>query len=149
MLAKKDSKCYVCGPDNPLGLQVPFRPDGANGSVAHYLARPEHGGWHGILHGGVTFALLDEALGWALYYQDLAAVTARAETSFLKPVPIGTNVIVKAWVVRNRRRIFEAHAEIRMDGAEGTLLAEAHATMYRIGRSQPLSGQEAQDDVFA
>lgn len=149
MLAKKDSKCYVCGPDNPLGLQVRFEPDGAHGSLARYVARPEHGGWNGILHGGVTFTLMDEALGWALYYQNLPAVTARAETKFHKPVPIGANVIVKAWVVRKRRRLFEAHAEIRMENSETTLLAEADATMYRIAAADAPLGQEEQEDVFA
>ena len=132
MLAKKDSKCYVCGPDNPLGLQVRFRQDGAQGSVARYLARPEHGGWNGILHGGVTFALMDEALGWALYYQNLPAVTARVQTKFRKPIPMGANVVVKAWVVKQRRRLFDMHAEIRMEDAENTLLAETEGTMYRI-----------------
>jgi len=102
MLATRDSKCYVCGPDNPQGLQVPFQRYEPNGSVAHYRARPEHGGWNGILHGGVTFALMDEALGWALFYQDHPAVNARAGTKFHKPVPVGAEVVVKAWVVRKK-----------------------------------------------
>jgi len=149
MLATKDSKCYVCGPDNPLGLQVPFRPDGPYGSVARYHARPEHGGWNGILHGGVTFALMDEALGWALYYQNQPAVTARAETRFHKPVPVGADVVVKAWVVRKRKRLFEAHAEVRMEDPESTLLAETNATMYRVESADTKSKQEEQQDVFA
>jgi len=63
-LAKnKDSRCYVCGPDNPVGLQVPFRPHGEKGSQARYMARAEHAGWNGILHGGIIFTLMDEALG--------------------------------------------------------------------------------------
>jgi uncharacterized protein (TIGR00369 family) len=132
MLASKDSRCYVCGPDNPLGLQVRFRQDGAQGSVARYLARPEHGGWNGIIHGGVIFALMDEALGWALYYQKLPAVTARVETKFRKPMPVGAQVVVKAWVVQQRKRLFDVHAEIRMEDAENTLLAESEGTMCRI-----------------
>jgi uncharacterized protein (TIGR00369 family) len=149
MLAMKDSKCYVCGPDNPQGLQVPFQPNGPNGSVAHYRARPEHVGWNGILHGGVTFALMDEALGWALFYQDHPAVTARAETKFHKPVPVGADVVVKAWVVRKRRRFFEAHAEIRMEDAKNTLLAETNATMCQIESEDAKLRQEEQENVFA
>jgi hypothetical protein len=89
LVGSKDSRCYVCGPNNPLGLRVSFSPDGAQGSQARYTARPEHAGWNGILHGGVTFALMDEALGWSLYYQDLPAVTARVETRFHKPIAVG------------------------------------------------------------
>ncbi len=89
----KDSRCYVCGPDNPLGLRVPFSPNGEQGSQARYTALSEHAGWSGILHGGVTFALMDEALGWSLYYQSLPAVTARVETRFHKPISVGTRLI--------------------------------------------------------
>jgi len=136
MLATKDLNCYVCGPDNPLGLRVPYRRDGKKGSIACYKARAEHGGWSGILHGGVTFALMDEAFGWALYYQQLPAVTARVEAKFHEPIKVGTSVIVKAWVVKERRRLFELHAEVRAE-TDGTLLADADATMYRIGATSP------------
>lgn len=132
LIASKNSNCYVCGPDNPLGLRVPFSPDGEQGSQAEYIARPEHGGWKGILHGGVTFALMDEALGWALYFQKLPAVTARVETRFHKPIAVGAKVTVRAWVVKQRRRLFDAHAEIRLHGPENTLLAECDATMYLL-----------------
>jgi acyl-coenzyme A thioesterase PaaI-like protein len=57
--------CYVCGPDILSGLQVSFMADGAQGSRALYTARPEHEGWPGLLHGGVTFSLMDEALASA------------------------------------------------------------------------------------
>lgn len=133
--ASKNSRCYVCGPDNPFGLMVPFRREGPQGSQARYTARPEHGGWGGILHGGVTFALMDEALGWVLYYRDLPAVTARVEIRFHKPIAIGTKMVVKASVVKRRRRLFDAHAEIRTDGPEDTLLAEADATMCLIDKT--------------
>jgi hypothetical protein len=54
--------CYVCGPDNARGLQVAFLADGAHGSRALYTARPEHEGWPGLLHGGVTFSLRRKGL---------------------------------------------------------------------------------------
>ncbi|PSH03864.1 MAG: thioesterase [Acidobacteria bacterium] len=132
----KNSNCYVCGADNPLGLQVPFSPDGTQGSQGRYTARAEHAGWNGILHGGVTFALMDEAFGYSLYFQDLHAVTARAETRFHKPISVGTKLIVKAWVVKQRRRLFDLHSEIRVDGPESTLLAEADATMFLLDKAE-------------
>jgi hypothetical protein len=36
----KDFYCYVCGPDNKLGLRVLFEQEGAEGNSAHYVARP-------------------------------------------------------------------------------------------------------------
>ena len=32
----KDSRCYVCGPDDPLGLRAQFSRDGARESGALY-----------------------------------------------------------------------------------------------------------------
>ena len=90
LAGNKDPRCYVCGVDNPVGLRVRFAPDGAQGSRACYTARAVHAGWDGILHGGVIFALMDEALGWSLYFQNIVAVTAvvkRASTSRFRWVP--------------------------------------------------------------
>ena len=128
----KTKRCYVCGPENPGGLQVPFFQDGPHGSRALYTARAEHNGWPGMLHGGVTFALMDEALGWAVHFQGLCGVTARADTRFRQPVPIGAKVIIRAWTLEQRHRLMTARAEIRMDNQEQTLLAEIDATMYLL-----------------
>ena len=78
-LQRDTSACYVCGPKNSVGLHVPFTRDGERGARGEYVARAEHCGWPGMLHGGVTFALMDEALAYALYFQQLCGVTARAE----------------------------------------------------------------------
>jgi hypothetical protein len=59
------------------------------------------------------------------------------------------NPVVKARVVLKRRQLFEAHAEIRMEAAETTLLAETNATMYRIESADTKLRQEEQEDVFA
>jgi uncharacterized protein (TIGR00369 family) len=101
---------------------VPFIAVGTDGSQASYTTRREHAGWDGILHGGVTFALMDEAFGWSRYYQNLPVVTARVETRFHKPVAVGTKLTVKAWVMRQRRRLFEAHAEIAWTALKQPLL---------------------------
>ncbi len=128
----KTKFCYVCGPENPCGLRVPFFADGPHGSRALYTARAEHGGWPGMLHGGVTFALMDEALGWAVHFQGLHGVTARADTRFRQPVPIGEKLIIRAWTQAPRRRLMTARAEIRVDNQEQTLVAEIDATMYLL-----------------
>jgi acyl-coenzyme A thioesterase PaaI-like protein len=122
--------CFVCGPDNAVGLHVPFTRDGPHGSRADYTAREEHCGWPGLLHGGVALALLDEALAWALYFQGLFGVTARLETRFRQPIRVGERLIVRAWTVEQRKRIVSARAEIRTAAGGDSPLAEAEATMY-------------------
>ncbi len=127
----KDTTCFVCGPDNPLGLRIPFVRDGENGSAASYVARKEHGGWNGILHGGVTFSVMDEAFGWCLFFQGIPSVTARIETRFHLPIPIGTKLIIRAWVTGKRKRLFDAKAEVRTEDG-GTLFAEATAVLCEV-----------------
>ena len=128
----KTKRCYVCGPENPGGLHVPFFQDGPHGSRALYTAQVDHAGWPGMLHGGVTFALMDEALGWAVHFQGLHGVTARADTRFRQPVPIGAKLIIRGWTLAQRRRLMTARAEIRIDNEEQTLLAEIDATMFLL-----------------
>ena len=85
-----------------------------------------------MLHGGVTFALMDEALGWAVHFQGLHGVTARADTRFRQPVAIGAKLIIRAWTLQQRRQLMTARAEIRLDNQDQTLVAEVDATMYLL-----------------
>lgn len=129
-LSDKDESCYVCGSENSFGLHVPFAPYGENGSRAVYTVRPEHTGWKGILHGGLTFALMDEGLGWALYYQGLRGVTAKTEVRFRSAIRVGTPLVITAVTVERARRIVRARADVRRDDDSNEVLAELSATMY-------------------
>ena len=59
------------------------------------------------------------------------------------PIAVGTRLTIKAWFVRERRRLFDVHAEIRTDDTPSVLLAEADATMYRM----PISAASAQREA--
>ena len=58
-------------PEPGAGLHVPFvqSPDGS--SRAEDVARSEHVGWPEIIHGGLLFTLMDEAVAWAVIYAGL------------------------------------------------------------------------------
>ena len=129
-LDTKTDQCWVCGPGNTSGLKVAFVPHGDNGSRAEYVARAEHGGWPGVLHGGLLLALMDEALGWSLYFHGSGGLTARFDARFRQPVPIGSNLVVRAWTLERRGRLVKARAEVRMDSDHGALVAEADASMF-------------------
>ena len=129
MNAKTD-QCWVCGPANPSGLQVRFEPFGGNGSRARYVARAEHGGWPGVLHGGLLLALMDEALGWSLYFHGAGGVTARFDARFRQQIPIGSTLIIRAWTLERRGRLVKARAEVRAETDDGALLVEATASMF-------------------
>jgi acyl-coenzyme A thioesterase PaaI-like protein len=129
-LDTKTDQCWVCGPGNAAGLKVTFAPDGDNGSRAEYIARAEHGGWPGVLHGGLLLALMDEALGWSLYFHGSGGLTARFDARFRQPVPVGSVLVIRAWTMERRGRLVKARAEERMNTDEGSLVAEADASMF-------------------
>lgn len=132
VLEDKNAQCYVCGSDNSNGLQVPFVPDGENGSYATYIARAEHVGWPGVLHGGVMYALMDEAIGWSLYYSGLRGVTAKTETRFRQPVKVGTPLTITGRIERVARRMVYVSAEVKRSDASAEVVAELSGTMFLL-----------------
>jgi acyl-coenzyme A thioesterase PaaI-like protein len=139
--------CFVCGSENPEGLQIPFerRPEG--GCRAEYSPRPTHVGWPEIIHGGLLFTLMDEAVAWASIYAGRHAVTGKAEARFRAPARVGSRLIVTGWVTTSSRRALRARAEIREGGDAGPVICEMDAVMAvaDIGAmaSEGLDGQHA------
>ncbi len=129
--------CYVCGLENTAGLRIPFRKDGDGGSRAEYVARPEHAGWPEVVHGGLLFTLMDEAVAWACTYSGRRCVTAKAEASFRARARVGMPLIVTGRVTRVTSRALRARAEIRNGDGAGALVAELDAMMVvaREGRA--------------
>jgi uncharacterized protein (TIGR00369 family) len=121
--------CFVCGRDNPIGLHLQFYIDGRQVRTT-FTPLPEHQGWPGILHGGITSTILDETIGRTCFLVDMWAVTARFQVRYLQPIPIGQPLTVTAEIVHQRSRALDAHGEIRL--ADGSLAAEADGTYIRI-----------------
>ncbi len=126
--------CYACGDLNPLGLHLQFEmlPDGS--AQAPFVARPEHQGYPGYVHGGLVTTLLDEAMGWATYGNRIWALTGKMELRFRGPVPAGEPLIVRGRITRDRGRTLDADATL-VD-ADGKVLAEATAILFRATGEQ-------------
>jgi len=107
--------CFVCGPDNPVGLHLRFRRDG-EGVTSEFVPREEHVGWQGIVHGGILAAVLDDAMGNLFYLQGYQALTARMEVRFRKPVRPGERLRVRAWLAAEDDRTLTVRAELVRDG---------------------------------
>jgi acyl-coenzyme A thioesterase PaaI-like protein len=125
--------CYACGDLNPIGLQLKFRMEG-EWAIADFIARPEHQGYPGYVHGGLVSTLLDEAIGWATYGNGIWALTGRLETRFKSIVPTGEPLQVRAVITRDRGRTLDAMAELT--DAQGKVLASATAIMFRATGEQ-------------
>jgi uncharacterized protein (TIGR00369 family) len=121
-------KCFGCGQQNPIGLKLRFRTE-VESVRAEFTPSDVHEGYPGYLHGGITCALLDEAMGWAAYHFSSGAlvVTARVQIKFRRPLLIGEPLNVAASIARKSTRHLWTEATIkRMDGK---VAAEATAIM--------------------
>lgn len=125
--------CYGCGDRNPEGLHIDFQVDGRR-VTGRFTARKAHQGYPGVAHGGIAAAVLDEAMGWAMYAAGAWAMTARMEVRYRKPLPLGEELIVAAEVLRERGRRLEAKAQVST--ARGDVLAEAFGLFLRLPPSR-------------
>ena len=64
--------------------------------ISEFVVTEDHEGAPGLAHGGLLSAALDETQATLLWVLRLPGVTARLETDFLAPVPVGSIVRIEA-----------------------------------------------------
>jgi uncharacterized protein (TIGR00369 family) len=129
---KNDNLCYGCGSNNPIGLKLQFINDAG---VARGQFTPDkfHQGWSGITHGGILYALLDEAGGYAILYAGLDCVTAKSEVRFTNPAPVNEPLQISARVTKMTSRFVETEATLSRQ--DGTIVANNLSVWYIVKKS--------------
>jgi uncharacterized protein (TIGR00369 family) len=124
--------CFVCGLENPYGLQLRFEMTAAGEVVAHYTVAERYQGFPGVVHGGITAAMLDEAAGRAPMETDPPRFmfTAHLEVRYRKNVPVGQPLRIVGRVEKSRGRTVTASSTIF--DQEGTILAEADVLLVDV-----------------
>ena len=130
------SNCFVCEPANPTGLRIPFFHDDAAGLVrADFTLGEEFSGAPTYVHGGVSLAVLDEAMAWAtIAIAGKFAVTRSTTTEFLRPVRVGVAYRVEASVAGSGDGELRTEARI-LDGKD-RVCAQADATFVPLDAAQ-------------
>ena len=135
--------CFGCGQNNPIGLKLKFKWDGKT-AKAEFTPNKFHQGWSDIIHGGITTTILDEAMGYAAYYEGVKCFTATMQTRFKRPLSVGEPIIVTASLTRKTRRLVETEAKITL--IDGTLIAECTAMQY-IGSTKANKGDKPKSNA--
>lgn len=131
-----ETNCFVCEQSNAAGLRIPFFHDlDRNIVTAEFSLSDSYSGAPTMLHGGVTLAVLDEAMAWAcIAIGRQWAVTSRTTTTFHRAVYVDTPHIVEAEVVEQN------DAEIttigRVVNLASIVRADARATFTALGEAQ-------------
>ena len=126
--------CLLCGVENPIGLRLRFFDDGAGRVTARFTPHEEHQGYPGVLHGGLTSALLDETIGRTLVSRDLWAMTVSLAVRFHRPIPLGQPLTVTGEITRLRSRTMEGRGEIRLADGSPPARGQVHPPPRTDGR---------------
>lgn len=129
----RDTMCFGCGKDNPMGLHLHFRTD-ENGCYTSFVPQPVHQSYDGRMHGGLISTLLDETMGnYPYMYEHKVAYTARLEVRFRQPVRIGERIRVITKVKRRKGQLLEMTGQVVRE--DGTVAAEADGKLMYEERS--------------
>jgi uncharacterized protein (TIGR00369 family) len=91
--------CFGCGEDHPTGLHLAVTVADGVSVDAEFTVTADHQGAPGLAHGGVLASAFDEALGYLLAVLHQRAVTGRLEVDYLRPVPVGSTLVIHAQCV--------------------------------------------------
>ena len=118
-------ECVVCGRENPCGMHLEFSAE-SGVAKAHWTAAAGWESFKGTIHGGVTCAVLDEAMSRAIVSAGYSALTAEIRVRFREKVIPGEELEVRGWMGGVRKRKIEAQGSLL--GADGVEKAHAWAT---------------------
>ena len=112
--------------------------------TGEFVVTADHQGAPGLAHGGLLTAAFDETLGMLMWLLRTPAVTARLETDFHLPVPVGStlHIAAHASAVRGRKVFTEAVGRLGgPDGAPrgagaGAVRAGGHRALHRARASR-------------
>jgi acyl-coenzyme A thioesterase PaaI-like protein len=123
--------CFGCGDLHPTGLHLKAHVGEGLTITAQFTVTENHQGAPGLAHGGLLSLAFDEALGKLMWLLRAPAVTARLETDFLAPVPIGSVLYITAEIVGQQGRKVYSVAEGRLNGPDGPIATRA-ASLFII-----------------
>ena len=120
------TRCFACGPDNPIGLQIRFSIGDDGRCTGEFTANENHVGFRNTVHGGIIYAALDDVMANVLYLQKRKAHTARCEIRYRQALEVGQTIRLSGWIDTERRRLVVLKGEARLADDE-TLIADCEA----------------------
>ncbi|MBP6084124.1 MAG: PaaI family thioesterase [Candidatus Planktophila sp.] len=136
--------CFGCGEKHPTGLHLVAHVGNAMDITAEFVVSENHQGAPGLAHGGLLSLAFDEALGKLMWLLRAPAVTARLETDFLKPVPMGSKLFITAEITGQVSRKVYCSAIGRLNSPDGEIAVRAAALFVIVPMSHFLQNAPAE-----
>lgn len=131
--------CFGCGELHPTGLHVVARVGEGATITAEFTVTENHQGAPGLAHGGLLSLAFDEAMGKLMWLIRKPTVTARLETDFIKPVPLGTTLHISAEITGQINRKVYTAAVGRLGSPDGEIAVRAAALFVVVPMSHFLT----------
>ncbi|MEE1940940.1 PaaI family thioesterase [Streptomyces sp. TRM 70361] len=139
-------RCFGCGAGQPHGLHLVVRAGEGVSVTAEFTVRPEHQGAPGLAHGGLLATALDDTLGALNLLTHTISVTGRLETDYLRPVPVGTVLHLRARVLARHGRKIYCTAEGRLGAPDGPVAVRADALFVEV-RVEHFTGHGRREEI--
>ncbi len=110
--------CFVCGTTNPRALGLTWYASTDGGIWAEFTFDASQQGPPGHVHGGASAAVLDEAMGAAVWVAGLQVVAARLEVDYKRPLPLGQKISIHSRISEQHARKIFATSEILLENGE-------------------------------
>jgi acyl-coenzyme A thioesterase PaaI-like protein len=124
-----DPACWGCG-ENPNGIHLlQAEQEGLTEYESYLEFNDGHQAAPGLVHGGLVAAALDEACGLLASWYRFPTVTGRLFVHFRRPVPINTELLIRARVDDEHGRRVHVSGEI-VDGDD--ILAQARCAFVHV-----------------
>ena len=136
--------CFGCGEKHPTGLHLVAHVGNEMNITAEFVVSENHQGAPGLAHGGLLSLAFDEALGKLMWLLRAPAVTARLETDFLKPVPMGSKLFITAEITGQVSRKVYCSAIGRLNSADGEIAVRAAALFVIVPMTHFLQNAPAE-----
>ncbi len=110
--------CFVCGHENPHSIGLTWWVEDDGRLTAEFSLTDAHQGPPHLAHGGASAAVLDEAMGLAVWATGLKVAAVNLEVNYHKPLPLHQALSLEARVEEKYERKVVSSAEIRLpDGS--------------------------------
>lgn len=126
------ARCIGCGSEHPCGLHLRVRAAQGLAVVGVCAVGEHHQGAPGLAHGGMLVTVLDEVMGALNWLLMAPAVTGRVEVDFRAPVPVGTELHLRAWITGAAGRKVYCAAQGRLGGPAGPVAVSSTGLFLQV-----------------
>jgi uncharacterized protein (TIGR00369 family) len=122
-LLPEHGSCFVCGTANPHSIGIRWYASDDGTIVGTVALTDSQQGPPKLAHGGASAALLDEAMGAAVWLAGHQVAAVNLNVDYHKPLPLGAEITIRARIAEQAEKAIHTSGEITI--ADGTVVVSA------------------------